>query len=54
MIEDWHNDREYKVQVGDFLSDHRFVSLQLSLIKKVSIIQTCDDKEPKRAKQSIL
>ena len=34
MIEDWQNDREYKVQVGDFLSDHRFVSLQLSLIKK--------------------
>ena len=53
MIEDWHNDREYKVQVGDFLLDHKFVSLQLSLIKKC-IIQTCDDKEPKRAKQSIL
>ena len=34
MIEDWQNDREYKVQVGDFLLDHRFVSLQLSLIKK--------------------
>ena len=34
MIEDWHNDREYKVQVGDFLSDHKFISLQLSLIKK--------------------
>ena len=34
MIEDWHNDREYKVQIGDFLSDHRFVSLQLNLIKK--------------------
>ena len=35
MIEDWHNDREYKVQVGDFLSDHKFISLQLSLIKKL-------------------
>ena len=34
MIEDWHNDQEYKVQVGDFLSDHKFISLQLSLIKK--------------------
>ena len=35
MIEDWHNDREYKVQVGDFLLDHNFISLQLSLIKKL-------------------
>ena len=34
MIEDWHNDREYKVQVGDFLSDHKFVSLQLNLLKE--------------------
>ena len=33
MIEDWHNDQEYMVQVGDFLLDHKFISLQLSLIK---------------------
>ena len=33
MIEDWHNDWEYKVQVGDFLLDHKFVSLKLSLLK---------------------
>ena len=35
MIEDWHNDREYKIQVCDFLLDHRSVSLQLSLIQKL-------------------
>ena len=35
MIGDWHNDQEYKVQVGYFLSDHKFVSLQLSLLKKL-------------------
>ena len=34
MTEDWNIDREYKVQVGDFLSDHKFISLQLSLTKK--------------------
>ena len=34
MIEDWHNDWEYKVQVGDFLLDHKFVSLKLSLLKE--------------------
>ena len=34
MIEDWHNDREYKVQVGDFLLDHKFVSLKLGLLKE--------------------
>ena len=34
MIEDWHNNREYKVQVGDFLLDLKFVSLQLSLLKE--------------------
>ena len=36
MIEDWHNDQEYEVQVGDFLLDHTFVSLQLSLIKELA------------------
>ena len=45
MIEDWHNDREYKVQVCDFLSDHKFVSTESN--KKVGIIQTCNDKDLK-------
>ena len=34
MIEDWHNDREYKVQVSDFLLDHKFFTLKLSLLKE--------------------